>query len=635
MTQWKVSPRHDAVGHCNAADAGMFESLPDSAGPAMQWRPPRDDAMAQKTKRYGTGLNSLGIRLTLIYVTLSSLCLILVTKPFLEEHSAADMEVHFTFALAGLLVTACAMALMSRLITRPIRELSKVADEIAEGNLDVDVPVDCSCEIGGLAANMNKMVSHLRASTAEIQDLANTDPITGLPNRTRFRTMLERHMAARNPDGSSVPGSVFFIEVMGMRRITDRFGHETGDQLLRNTAQQLVAASRAHGVELSNGNAAHDGALLARFGGTELIMSVPGLVDTTDACALAEKLHDALAGGIEVNGRHFQPRIAIGIARHPEDAQTAIKLKQYAALACNTCSIGKEQRSTRLFTGEMLDVIKSRETMERDLRTAIAEHQFEVYYQPKVSASDWSVTGVEALVRLNHPERGVVGPGEFIPIAEMSGLISDIGLIVLEEAVSQCAEWARSGQLIEVSINVSLEQFQNPDFADVVVAILEKHHCPPHLVIVEITETIANTDMPGVAEHIAALRHAGIRIAIDDFGTGYSNLAQLNGLKFDILKVDRSFVAGIEGEGTSREISRAIIQLGKSLGCRVVVEGTETPGQVSAAAQLGCDEFQGFYFSKPMKRCDFEIWNNRRQTNPVREVLGNIMTSGLGRIVPS
>ncbi|MCY0154422.1 EAL domain-containing protein [Hoeflea alexandrii] len=279
-------------------------------------------------------------------------------------------------------------------------------------------------------------------------------------------------------------------------------------------------------------------------------------------------------------------------------------------------------------------MIKSRETMERDLRTAIADGHFEVYYQPKVSARDWTVTGVEALVRFNHPERGLVGPGDFIEIAEMTGLIYDIGLIVLEEAICQCAEWHRAYQSTEVSINVSIEQFRNTEFSNLVISILNEHECPADLVTIEITETIAHTNIVSVSDHIKALRAVGVRIAIDDFGTGYSNLAQLTGLKFDILKVDRSFVSGIDSEGKAREVSRAIIQLGKNLGCRVVVEGTETPGQVAAAAQLGCDEIQGFFFSKPMKRSDFDTWKQLRASNPVRKALDSIVAGGLTKIIP-
>lgn len=582
--------------------------------------------MDRKATRYGIGINSLSFRLTSIYVVLVAICLGFVTKPFLAEHSASDAALHLAYALVGLFLTAIVMALVSRKLTRPIRKLTEVAKTIADGDLDVEVPVDCSCEIGALSASMKTMVTRLRGSTAEIRDLANKDTVTGLPNRHRFQALLERQLE------SGAAGSVFFIDIFELRRVNDHFGHVTSDQLLTNIVRLLIEASpcrnRSDDLETSRGEPKTAKPVLARFGGTELVLFVPGLTELSQIEALADWLHNALGNAVEATGRQFHPQIAIGAARYPEDSASAIEIIQYAALACNTAMDIAEARKTVVFQPRLLEAIKTRDAMERDLRTAITERQFEVYYQPKVSASTWSLTGVEALVRLNHPTRGVVGPAEFIPIAEMTGLIFDIGLIVLEEAISQCAAWARTGQMIEVSINVSLEQCKNAAFSDLAIALIRKHDCPAHLITIEITETIANTNVSGIGGHFTALRAAGVRIAIDDFGTGYSNLAHLHDLKFDILKVDRSFVAGIEREGPSREVSRAIIQLGKNLGCRVVVEGTETPGQVAAAALLGCDEIQGFYFSKPMKRVDFETWKDLRKQNPARSALDAFITAG-------
>lgn len=594
--------------------------------------------MARKATRYGIGTNSLGFRLTAIYVALAVICLTLATIPFLSDHSVSDVALHMNLAIAGLVATAFLMVLMSRRLTGPIRKLTDVARKVADGHLDVNVPVDCACEIGELGASMRSMVSRLQTSTTEIRQLANHDLITGLPNRYRFQTLLERQTGFVDAGGAPASGSVFFIDVIDLRKVNDRFGHETSDQLLKAIASLLVEASpcNGHGANLRNSDSeeAVREPVLARFGGTELVLSVPGLTDPAGIAAAANRLHTALAGGVKASGRQFHPAIAIGIARYPQDSASATKVTQYAALACNNSMALSDAEKTALFQPWMLEDLKSREIMERDLRTAIADGQFEVYYQPKVSALDWTVTGVEALVRLNHPERGVVGPGEFIEIAEMTGLIGDIGLIVLEEAVCQCAEWYRAGQMTEVSINVSIEQFKNTEFSNLAIAILEEHQCPADLITIEITETIAHTNIAGVADHIKALRAVGVRIAIDDFGTGYSNLAQLSGLKFDILKVDRSFVSGIDSDGKAREVSRAIIQLGKNLGCRVVVEGTETPGQVAAAAQLGCDEIQGFFFSKPMKRGDFDTWKQLRTRNPVRDTLDSIVAGGLDPIMP-
>ncbi|PHR17068.1 MAG: hypothetical protein COA37_23145 [Hoeflea sp.] len=582
--------------------------------------------MDQKAPRYGIGINSLSFRLMAIYVVLVAICLGFVTKPFLAEHSASDTALHLAYALAGLILTAGLMALMSRKLTRPISQLTEVARTIADGDLDVEVPVDCSCEIGALSESMSTMVSRLRSSTAEIRDLANKDTITGLPNRRSFQALLERQL-----EGGAT-GSVFFIDIFELRRVNDHFGHDTSDQLLRNIVRLLENASpcrsRKFDPEHSASEAKSVAPVLARFGSTELVLLVPDFCEISQIEALSDWLHNALSNAVEVSGRQFHPQIAIGAARYPDDSASAIEIIQYAALACNTAMGIAEARKTVVFHPRLLDAIKARDAMEHDLRTAIAEHQFEVYYQPKVSANTWSLTGVEALVRLNHPTRGVVGPAEFIPIAEMTGLISEIGLIVLDEAISQCAAWARKGQMIEVSINVSLEQCKNAAFSDLAIELIRKHDCPAHLITIEITETVANTSISGICSHFAALRAAGMRIAIDDFGTGYSNLAHIHDLEFDVLKVDRAFVIGIESEGPSREVSRAIIQLGKNLGCRVVVEGTETPGQVAAAALLGCDEIQGFYFSKPMKRGDFEAWNTLRKQRPARGALDAFITAG-------
>ncbi|KGF68867.1 hypothetical protein LL06_14200 [Hoeflea sp. BAL378] len=589
--------------------------------------------MRNKESTYGTGVNSIGVRLTLMYIVLAAICLAAVTQPLLNDHhTAADVAVHSAAAAIGLAITAALMAFLSRKITQPIRKLTDIAEEVANGNLDVRIPLFCKCEIGGLAASMRLMVKRLRSSTAEIRQLANHDLVTGLPNRYRFQTLLERRVGSLDSDGNQLAGAVFFIDILDLRKINDRFGHESSDRLLTSIARLLIEASPCTSEAENLCNSAGpetDKPVLARFGGTELVLSVPDLVDPAEIAALAGRLHAAVAGIAEESGRQFHPRIAIGIARYPGDTDSAIKVKQYAALACNIALVQPGSDRIALFEPDMLQAIKTREDIERYLRTAIAERQFEVYYQPKVSASDWAVTGVEALVRLNHPERGVIGPGEFIPVAEMTGLIGDIGLIVLDEAIAQCAAWIRAGQQTEVSINVSIEQFQTDDFSGTVIALLEAHKCPARFITIEITETLATTDVAGVAGQIAALRAAGLRIAIDDFGTGYSNLVQLTGLKFDILKVDRSFVSGIDCDGRSREVSRTIIQLGKNLGCRVVVEGTETPGQVAAAAQLGCDEIQGFYFSKPMKRCDFEAWRDLRSQNPVHASLDALVSRGI------
>lgn len=553
----------------------------------------------------------------MIHTILASVCVGMVLAPFLLSGATAETGLHLLLAATVVIMTAVLMAWISLRISAPIRQLTDVAEKIAQGDLDVSVPINCRCDIGGLASSVRTMLKRLNDSNAEIVELANQDPITGLPNRQHFDALLTGRLEASADQGC---GHVFFIEVLGMRQVNDRFGHDAADKLLTEIVRHLSATISELTDRAGDGPVAMP--VLARFGGEQLVLDLPGKPcrpgdpDHDDLLDFAASLHAALKNGVEAGGRLFKPQLGIGIAAYPEHATSAGKIKQYAALACNSALNSPKLEKTAFFHDGMMQAIKTRETMERDLRSAIAARRFEVFYQPKLNTGDWSLTGVEALVRMNHPERGIVGPGEFIPIAEMTGLICDIGHIVLQDAIAQCARWARSGQATEVSVNVSPEQFNQTGFSDQVIELLRQNGCPPELLTIEITETLATTNVAEVAAHIAALRATGVRTAIDDFGTGYSNLMQLTGLKFDVLKVDRSFISRIQTEGTAREVSRAIIQLGRNLGCRIVAEGAETPAQVAIAAKLGCDEIQGFYFSRPLSRPDFETWRVLRDSNP-------------------
>ncbi|OCW57244.1 putative bifunctional diguanylate cyclase/phosphodiesterase [Hoeflea olei] len=581
-------------------------------------------------------ITSIRGQLALVFMILAALSVAVLVEPLVHRHGPFAMTLHLILTVAGVLAAMLLITAIARRMVQPIRELTVLAQRIQKGDLDVDIPVASGSEIGILSASLKRTVEQLRISTAEIRQIANHDLITGLPNRYRLQTLLERQVGIRDANGATAHGSVFFIDILDLRRVSDHLGHPWADKVLTNIAHCLIDASPCKSPEENLRNAAGNDAskpVLARFGGSELVLAVPGLSDPQAAMALAERLHAAVAG--MDRQRQFRPRIAIGIARYPDDSNAALTVKHYAAIACTaTRPLGGENR-TASFRPEMLEAIKARETIEHYLRAAIVESGFEVYYQPKISTSDWAVAGAEALVRLNHPQRGVVGPGEFIPVAELSGLIGEIGMIVLDQAIAQCAAWFTAGEPTEVSINVSIEQLRAPEFAEMVIARLGAHGCPARLVTIEITETLATTDVAGVASQIATLRAAGVRIAIDDFGTGYSNLVQLIGMKFDILKIDRSFVAGIETDGNTREVARTIIQLGKTLGCRVVMEGTETPAQVAAAVQLGCDEIQGFYFSRPLKREDFDSWRAQRTLNPVHARQQDLELSSMGRPAPA
>ncbi|PWV97675.1 EAL domain-containing protein (putative c-di-GMP-specific phosphodiesterase class I) [Hoeflea marina] len=568
--------------------------------------------MSSAPADYGKGLNSTRMRLSLIFAALGGLAMVLTALPGWLGHEIPQFQVRLGLAALSLLICAALMHRISAGLTGPIRDLTDAARQIAGGNLDTDISVDCACDIGLLADSMRTMVRRLRQAHARITDLANFDPATGIANWHVLVHGLDAHIDS----APSAAGSVFFIDVVELRHVLERYGHDCGDQAMRIISERLLAVTPMATIEGNRVNAGRPagrgGPILARIGMKDFALHMPGLSDPDGIRRLACAMHAAMVEPVAVEGHRIALTIGVGIASYPLHAGNGRFILRRAALARSQVLANPRLAGTCVLDQPMLDVLLQAEATERELREAVARGELEVYYQPKVDALDWSLAGVEALVRWNHPLRGVIEPGEFIAMAERTGIIVDLGMFVMEKSVRQCAAWTALGRAIEVSINVSLEQFQQADFSTTVIELVKAHGCPPQLITIEITETIASTDIAMVRGQIDPMREFGIRFAIDDFGTGYSNLAQLATLKFDILKIDRSFVAGLETEGAGKEVSRSIIQLGRNLGCRVVAEGAETIGQVSAASALGCDEIQGFYFARPMTLAAFEGWQHKR-----------------------
>jgi EAL domain-containing protein (putative c-di-GMP-specific phosphodiesterase class I)/GGDEF domain-containing protein len=585
--------------------------------------------MRQTSSPFLAIVKGTGLRLSFVYVALALVTLAIARAPFDLFGMDGGPGLQIAAAAAGVSVGALLAFIVSRALTKPLRSLAETANEIARGNLDARVDVACACDIGVLADSMRGMVANLRASTARIADLADFDAATGLPKAHRF---LARVDAAARLNGPG--GALLMITVTNLRRITETFGHETAEALLSAGADRLLAASSIGTREANRARALdaahHELALLSRVGAEDFALMLPGVSDPVDLAHLAGYLHVAMNRPLTVDGRKLTATLAIGIARFPEDAGAGAELLRLSALACGHAGRLSGEQKTMVYAGWMREALAERDMLEHELRRAIDSDELQVHYQPKVYASDWSLSGVEALVRWRHTERGLIMPADFIPVAEETGLIVDLGLFVIDKAVAQCAAWARSGRLIEMSINVSPAQFRHPDFSRQVLSAIARHGCPPTLVTFEITETMAQSDVAVMERHIAPLQQAGIRFAIDDFGSGYSNFARLSKMRFDVLKVDRSLVAGLETDGSAREVSRAIVQLGKALGCRIVAEGAETPGQVAAASTLGCDEIQGFYVSHPMTIEDFEAWQMKRGNSNLARIVKSIFGPDFG-----
>ena len=581
------------------------------------------------------------LRLSLVYTALALITLAIARAPFDLFGADGGPGIQLAAAVAGVVVGAVLAFVVSRALTRPLRNLADAANEIARGNLDARVDVDCACDIGVLADSMRGMAQSLRASSARMADLADFDAATSLP---RAHLLTPHADAAARPDGPG--GAMVMIAFTNQRRIAETFGFETAEAQLAAGVERLLSASpigtvevnrararnyaRDHGRDQTRNDDRRHLPLLARVGAQDFALLLPGVTDPADLAHLASYLHVAMNRPLAVVGRQLTATLAIGIARFPEDAATGADLLRLSALACGHAVRLSGEQKTMVYAPWMGEAVDERDMLEHELRRAIDSDELQVHYQPKVYASDWSLSGVEALVRWRHTERGLIMPADFIPMAEETGLIVDLGLFVIDKAVAQCALWARSGRLIEMSINVSPAQFRHPDFSRQVLSAISRHGCPPTLITFEITETMAQTDISVMERHIAPLQQAGIRFAIDDFGSGYSNFARLSKMRFDVLKVDRSLVASLETDGSAREVSRAIVQLGKALGCRIVAEGAETPGQVAAASTLGCDEIQGFYVSHPMAIEDLEAWQMQRGHSNLARIVKSIFGPDFG-----
>jgi len=442
--------------------------------------------------------------------------------------------------------------------------------DLSDGELDV-----CHAVINQLCTALER--SDL---ARELAHRAWHDGLTGLPNRSRFEATLNAALSDDAPRSA-----VMFIDLDGFKRINDTLGHARGDALLQHVARRLRSQIKASD-------------LLARMGGDEFAIL---LHEGAGAVHVARRVLAALRTPFDLDGERVGIGASIGLCRCPEDGDTIDTLLRHADVAMYDA---KHVHGGGLvsFTPELILAAHEREALEADLEVALMERQFELAYQPQVSCHDARVPSMEALIRWRHPQRGLVPPGDFIPIAETSDLIHRIGGWVIEEAATRLGAWQGTplgGR--RLSINIAATQFQQAGFVGTVLNALERHGAPPGLLELEVTETVIMQDIDRVADRLRRLREAGLRIAIDDFGTGYSSLGYLQDLPLDVLKIDRSFVQRLQEHGDNDQtLVNTILLLGAGLGLHCVVEGVETRAQAEAVGRLGCELIQGYYHSRPV-----------------------------------
>jgi len=422
--------------------------------------------------------------------------------------------------------------------------------------------------------------------TAEISFLAAHDMLTGLANRAH----LTQHLDQLLQDRGNAQASLFTLalDLDNFKAINDTFGHPAGDAVLTEFSTRLRSTLGEYN-------------LAARLGGDEFVIVVPGSTDSA-AEGLARRLLDVMDEPFVLDGQHIHVGVSIGIARSPTDGSDSATLLRNADIALYRAKDGG-RRAFRFFEAAMDASLRERQALEKQLRDATARQEFVLHYQPLISAATGSVTGFEALVRWQHPERGLLPPSQFIPLAEDIGLIGDLGQWVLQQACLEAATWPEA---LNVAVNLSPDQFRQKTLALSVVAALDQSGLAASRVELEITESALLDNSEDTLAVLHQLRTLGVRIAMDDFGTDFSSLSYLRSFPFDRIKIDRSFILEINDKKECLSIVNAVAALGQSLGMATTAEGIETAEQLLLVQAQGCTELQGYYFNVPLPPAEID-----------------------------
>ncbi|HYL03638.1 MAG TPA: EAL domain-containing protein [Steroidobacteraceae bacterium] len=479
----------------------------------------------------------------------------------------------------ALLLAATVGAILGRSATAPIGELVRAAQRIQKGQYDTAVSVSGADEFNSLAQTFNAMQRNIAEREADITFHALHDPLTRLPNRLFASQALER-LVGKGERSSA--GALVLVDLRNLRDINASLGLSVGDDVLREVAHRLrqnVAAADT----------------VARIGETQFLVIAPDC-SAARAPLYAGQLAGVIHTGFHLAGIGLDLHVACGVCLVPEHGRTAEELLQRVQVALEDA--GETRNRVAMYRAGRDDQHRRRLTLITDLRGAIDAGALRLVYQPLLTMATRSVRSLEALVRWTHPQLGPVSPAEFVPLAESTGGSRRLTNWVLGAAVRQMGEWRRAGLDLELAVNLSAPDILDPELVEEILELLRRHGVPPHMLLLEITESAVMRDPHGAARNMQLLRIAGVRFAIDDFGTGHSSLSQLSHLPVDELKIDRSLIA--QAAGGAATIVTSTIELGHSMRLKVVAEGVETPDAWNLLRRLGCDFAQGYLISKPL-----------------------------------
>ncbi len=512
----------------------------------------------------------------------------------LQERSRATL----TLAALQVLVGALALlAILTQRLLKPIQRLKQQASDIASRADVPPVAWDRADELGQLGQHLNEvhgqidgLFDQLESQKAELEKIALHDGLTHLPNRALFRELTRGAVASAERDGGKV--ALLFIDLDHFKAVNDSMGHAAGDALLLEVARRLKAGVRASDV-------------VCRHSGDEFTVLLRDASQIDELAATADRLLKAVEQPVSLGRRDVQVTASIGIALYPDDADGADALLQHADTAMYVAKhLGKARYS--FFRAEFNQKLLATVQLERELKQALQQDEFVLFYQPQTDAANGTLVGCEALIRWNHPQRGLVLPGEFIAAAEASALIGDLGAWTIRAACAQISRWRTQGvQFGSIAVNVSALEFRNHRLVDTLTRAMDDFGVQPHELEIEITESVLMTDTDTTQRIVEKLHALGLRLAVDDFGTGYSSLAYLKRLRPSKIKIDRSFVKGLPDDENDRVLVQAVVQLAGALGIRVVAEGVETDAQRQFLHQSGCQVLQGYLLGRPMPADDF------------------------------
>ena len=520
-----------------------------------------------------------------------------ISRQSLQSEFSRQLIIQILVWIAIVLFLSAAIhAVFRSNVLFPIRRLIAASEKVGRGQHSL-VEVKSEDELGLLARAFNAMSEEVRQEQAKLHRQANFDSLTGLPNRMMALDRINQEISRARR--SQQRFAMFFIDLDSFKNVNDSLGHAVGDELLVATGARVQAILR-------------DADTVARLGGDEFLVLAPDVGSDKQIEEVAERLIRAISEPHELNGRKVIARCSIGIALFPDNGDSVETLMANADNAMYQAK-GTGQGSAIFFTEEMNTRLHERMQMEQDLNLALELGQLSLHFQPIFDTATQRHRGAEALLRWQHPERGAISPAVFIPLAEATGQIVGIGDWVLEQACRSWASWRDRGVNPGfLAINISRVQFRKR-FSRRLAELMATYRIPPHALELEITESVLMDDHHQVGEELNNLRAAGVALSLDDFGTGYSSLSYLKRFKFDVLKIDRSFVAGLPADSDDVMLVRAILAMAQGLDLEVVAEGVENEEQLKFLANQGCGLAQGFLLAKPMNE---EAYVNFLRTSP-------------------